>query len=113
MTGTPLDGLQEWIRGIVREEVRCAIADLAGPQIYLSTSEAAEIARVTPGTIRRWVREGRLQGAGAGRDVRVRREELQGIMAPGRRRAPRRDPQTVDALSLDALSAKIAARLGA
>jgi excisionase family DNA binding protein len=49
--------------------------------VYLTTSEVAEKARVTPSTVRRWVDNGDLVPA---------------IITPGRRY--RFDPETVDAM---------------
>lgn len=48
---------------------------------YLSTAEAARVARVSPGTIRRWVRRGELTKHHAGSRVLVRRDELERLMA--------------------------------
>lgn len=48
---------------------------------YLSVAEAASLARVTPGTIRRWVRAGELTRHEAGARVRVRRDELEKFLA--------------------------------
>lgn len=51
---------------------------------YLSTVHAAELADVAPGTIRRWIREGRLVGHRAGRKVCVRRSELEQLLRSDR-----------------------------
>jgi len=52
---------------------------------YLSTTDAATVASVNEGTIRRWVRAGKLRGYRAGRVLRVRRDELDRMLATGRR----------------------------
>lgn len=52
---------------------------------YLSTVAAATVASVNEGTIRRWVRAGKLRGYRAGRVLRVRRDELDQMLATGRR----------------------------
>ncbi len=82
--------LTQWVASAVREEVARVLAGKA-TQEYLSTAEAADRARVAPGTLRRWIREGRLTSHGAGRELRVLREDLEKLMSPGRR-MPRRAP---------------------
>lgn len=47
---------------------------------YMSTTEAASLARVSQGTIRRWVREGELTRHEAGSRVLVRRAELEKLL---------------------------------
>ena len=50
----------------------------------LTTREASEVARVTVGSIRRWVRQGRLERHRAGRKLRISRTELeQWLRNPG------------------------------
>jgi excisionase family DNA binding protein len=78
--------LREMIRAIVREEIRAVIAEAKGDE-WLSTDAAADVARVAPATIRRWVREHRLGEHRAGRMVRVLRSELEALMRGGRRNA--------------------------
>jgi excisionase family DNA binding protein len=69
----------------VRAEVRAALADRAGPASYLSTRAAASMAGVAEGTVRRWIREGRLTGHRAGRVLRVSADELRRLLAGPRR----------------------------
>jgi excisionase family DNA binding protein len=71
--------LRELVAQLVREELRRQ----AGSAQYLSTGHAAELADVAPGTIRRWLREGRLRGYRAGRAVRVKRDELEQLLRAG------------------------------
>jgi excisionase family DNA binding protein len=66
--------LEQRIREIVREEL--AKAKPANDSDYLTTAEAAKLAKVTEGTVRRWARSGRLTTHRAGRVVRVRRSDL-------------------------------------
>ncbi len=47
---------------------------------YLTVAKAAEKADVSPGTIRRWIREGKLVRYKAGRAVRVSRVDLEAFM---------------------------------
>jgi excisionase family DNA binding protein len=78
--------LREFIAELVREEVQRAVA-AAPHDEYLSTHAAAELAQVAEGTIRRWIRQGRLPDHRAGRLCRVRREDLERLLRSGRRRA--------------------------
>jgi len=68
---------------MVRAEVERALARVDSDG-YLSTREAAERAKVHPGTIRRWVREGRLARRGAGSRLRVRVDDLERLLATSR-----------------------------
>ena len=72
--------IEQIIRRIVREELASAANDQTPVGEYLSTTEAAAFARVTPGTIRRWIRAGELTRHEAGAHVRVRRDELEAFM---------------------------------
>jgi excisionase family DNA binding protein len=87
----PVD-LTEWartiVRSVVREEVRAALAEPrlrngrgAGDDGYLSISSAAAYAAVAPGTLRRWIRTGRLPVRRAGRVYRIARNELEDFLA--------------------------------
>ena len=86
--------LREALRDLVREEVavavRAALAGDGGAQSsrteYLSTADAARLAAVAQGTVRRWVREGRIEACGAGREIRLRRADVEALMRGGRRR---------------------------
>jgi len=85
-----VEQLRDLIGSVVREEVAKALAGARGVPAsdpsYLSSAEAAALARVTQATVRRWIREERLKDHGAGREVRVAREELAGLMRPGKKR---------------------------
>lgn len=71
--------LEAMIERVVRRVLAEKPANDAAPE-YLSTAEAARIASVTPGTIRRWIREGELTRHAAGAHVRVRRDELEAFL---------------------------------
>ncbi len=83
-----MSALEEVIRGIVRDEVRAAVAEVmtrnrAAPVTdsgYLSISGAARFASVAPGTLRRWIRTGRLPVRRAGRVYRIARAELEAFL---------------------------------
>lgn len=84
---SPLEaGLREIIAAVVREEIGRALAELRAPDEYLSTRAAAEVAGVAVGTIRRWIREGKLDEQRAGRMVRVRRDDLDRLLRDGGRK---------------------------
>ena len=84
-TTTLEDSLRDLVRDVVREEVTRALAERDTPAEYLTVAQAADVARVARGTVRRWVREGRLADHRAGRVVRVRRNELDHLMRGQRR----------------------------
>ena len=72
--------LREEMQRVLREELRAALADVraadsAGEQ-YLSVFKAAAVAGVHPDTIRAWVKSGRLPEHRAGRELRIRYDEL-------------------------------------
>jgi excisionase family DNA binding protein len=79
------NGLRALITEIVRKEVHAALAEVKALDQYLPTRVAAEVADVAPGTIRRWIREGRLASHHAGRVVRVRRADLKALLQIGTR----------------------------
>lgn len=72
--------LRKLIREIARDEITRALSEHDAPAEYLSTSDAAALAGVATGTIRRWMREGRLARHGSGRLVRVRRVDVERIL---------------------------------
>lgn len=79
------ESLRILLRELVREELARALAERDAPVDYLSVEQAATVAKVAHGTVRRWVREGRLTDYRAGRVVRVRRDELERLMRGQRR----------------------------
>lgn len=88
MSITVITASLEDIRQIVREEVARATQthaqEPAGPR-YLTTEEAAQIARKSPETIRDWIRSGRLRALPrSGRQhYQIRPEDLeQAIVSP-------------------------------
>lgn len=88
------DALRQIVRGEVRDAVREELASIVGdvqqatsPRTdrMLSTAEAATFAGVRRETVRRWFQNGELRGHRAGREWRVRGEDLMHYLA----RAPR------------------------
>jgi excisionase family DNA binding protein len=54
----------------------------------LTVTEAAEQLRITPGTLRRWLREGRIRGTWMGSDAagwRIRESEVERVLEEGPR----------------------------
>lgn len=82
----PLDSLRAWVEALIDQKIKDALG--TGGE-FLSTGEAATMMRITPATLRRWVKEGRLTPLVAGRELRFRRADLDSVMTPsGRARAP-------------------------
>lgn len=75
-----LGALRAMIVDVVREE----LARVATPDEYFTVGEAAEVAKVTTKTIRRWIAEG-MPAHRAGRHLRVTRVDLEARMRGGRR----------------------------
>jgi excisionase family DNA binding protein len=72
-----LDALRDLVREVVRDE----LAGLKKPDAHaLTVAEAAELARVTPGCVRRWIRTRRLRANGAGKLLRVERADLDALL---------------------------------
>lgn len=85
--------LRAIVRDVVREEIRAALSERAADAIrrngsagaahgdgYLSIARAAAFADVAPGTLRRWIRSGRLPVRRAGRVYRIARAELEDFL---------------------------------
>ncbi|MDQ3364345.1 MAG: helix-turn-helix domain-containing protein [Myxococcota bacterium] len=72
--------LRDLVREIVRDEVKRALSAVVQRDEYLSTINAAALAGVHPDTVRRWIREGRLAEHRAGRELRIRRADLETLL---------------------------------
>lgn len=75
--------IDEALRELVAEMVRAELAKQAKAPAndeYLSTRKAGEFASVAPGTVRRWVRAGKLDGYHAGGELRVKRSDLERLL---------------------------------
>lgn len=90
--------MRSMVKQMVREEVSAAVREATRVDEYLSTSSAARLADVTQGTVRRWVKAGKLQCHRAGRVLRVSRLELERLLKSG--------GATNDELSPEELAAK-------
>lgn len=66
--------------GLRAELQRVLVAAKLDHDEMLTTHQAAQIARVAVGSVRRWVRQGRLQRHRVGRTLRVSRIELECMM---------------------------------
>ena len=87
MTASLDAAFRELIRDVVRDELRAALADHRGTPLlaassdpYLSLANAARLADVAPGTVRAWIRAGRLPAKRAGRVFRIARSELEAFL---------------------------------
>lgn len=78
--------LTQLVKAIVdeaRKEARREVLVATTPDEYLSTRAAANLADVTPGTIRDWCAQGKLKKHKAGRVIRVSRRELETLLRSG------------------------------
>jgi excisionase family DNA binding protein len=79
--------IRDEVRQILREELR----DLAmnsnpgtAPDAYLTVKAAAEVIAVSTNTIRNWLKAGTLRGYGTEGTVRIKRSDLDRMMATSR-----------------------------
>lgn len=85
------DMMRSIVRDVVREEIHKALATTvtrngradADGDGFMSIAKAAAFADIAPGTLRRWIREGRVTATRAGRDLRVTRAELMRFLSSG------------------------------
>jgi excisionase family DNA binding protein len=89
--------IAELVRVEVDARVRTALADRPAVPELLSTAEAAQYARVSPRSIRRWLDQGKLRALRAGRELRIRRVDLDQLMRCGRRRSAGLTPEQLAA----------------
>lgn len=80
------DPVRDALAAFIDERIAVAMSKLARPANdgYLTPEDAAELARVTPETIRRWVRAKRLTRVGDARRVLVRRDDLERLIVGSR-----------------------------
>jgi excisionase family DNA binding protein len=85
-------GIRAIVTDVLRDELPAALRKALAEQRsdtavdeFLSTESAARVAAVAPGTIRRWVREGKLVGHRSPHitrnRVRIRRADLERLLA--------------------------------
>ena len=87
--------LVEVVRGVLREELEPRRSTV---DEYLSVARAAAVAEVTPGTIRLWMNDGKLRRHRAGRELRVKRADLERLLrgeAPGIEASPEERAQAI------------------
>ena len=85
-----MESIEQTLRALVAQEVRAEVsrlrAELLRPDEFMSPATAAKLAEVTPETIRRWVRAGKLTRYGVKgakkrtRVLRVSRLELERLL---------------------------------
>lgn len=105
-----MSDIEDTLRRIIKEEVAIALRDMKpANDEYLTTVEAAKLARVTTKTIRAWIAANLLAAEHAGRVWRVRRDQLEALMTtPKRKRKAPAKPMTIR----DHLAARHARRAG-
>jgi len=95
----PMASLTSAIRQLVQTEVAAqvaaALAEWPAVDELLSTAEAARYAKVSPRSIRRWLDHGKLRALHAGRELRIRRADLDELMRSGRRRKVELSPEAL------------------
>ncbi len=80
------DVVREELRAVLDEHARTGFRNVAREERsdgYLSITHAARLADIAPGTLRRWIREGRLPTRRAGRVHRVARADLDAFLRTG------------------------------
>lgn len=89
--------LSEVIEELVEKAVERRIASVAAAasaKEYLTPIEAAQLAKVKPATVRRWLREGRLaRHSAGGRVVRVQRGDVEKLLTCHRRTPQNATPE--------------------
>lgn len=77
------DQVKDALTALIDERIAAVLGKLTKPanDEYLTTSAAAVIARVTPGTVRRWVKRKHLTKHESGGRVRVSRAELERFLS--------------------------------
>ena len=75
------DVIRQTVREVLRDELREALAEMrekrsSSTAEYLTVADASKIADVHEDTIRAWVKAGRLPRRQAGRELRIRRDDL-------------------------------------
>lgn len=78
--------IRQLVQTEVAAQVAAALVERPAVAELLSTAEAARYAKVTPRSIRRWLDQGKLRALHAGRELRIRRADLDQLMRTGRRR---------------------------
>lgn len=89
------------VRRVMREsfdELAARLKHLAIPDEMLTLEQAGEIAKVSPETVRDWIKQKLLRRYGAGRAIRVRRDELLNVR-------PKVEPFDVEQRALEIIRA--------
>lgn len=87
--------IRQLVQTEVATQVTAALAERPAVPELLSTGEAAQYAKVTPRSIRRWLDQGKLRALHAGRELRIRRADLDKLMRGGRRREIELSPEAL------------------
>lgn len=87
--------IRQLVQTEVAAQVAAALAERPAVAELLSTAEAAGYAKVSPRSIRRWLDQGKLRALYAGRELRIRRADLDALMRGGRRRKVELSPEAL------------------
>ena len=95
--------VRDAVRDALREELPAALAKSRpangdGAAEYLSLAGAGKVANVHPDTVRRWLKAGALPSHHAGRQLRVRRDDLVRFLATGPGKGEQTGEQIADAI---------------
>lgn len=80
------------VRQVVREEL-AKLAPQPEPSPFLSTAKAAELCDCHADTLRAAIKAGELREFRAGRELRIRRADLEAWLASGRGNGQRPEPE--------------------
>lgn len=78
-----MSDLEQMIRSIVREELVKILDERERASEWMSAYDAAQILHVHPKTLRKWIREGKLEASRAGKRHRVRRADIDRMLERG------------------------------
>ncbi len=108
MTITLDSVLREMLREVVRDEVSAALREFKETQSaapvrsqeekYLTAPQAAELAGVSPATVRSWAQRGELLSCYAGRLLRIKDSDLRAYLERPRKASSERSPHDDDAM---------------
>jgi hypothetical protein len=101
--------LREELAGVLRQEIPRLVrvdeqSEVMNAPEYVGVKTAADMVSVSPGTIRSWMRSGKLPRAGEGRVVRVSVRDLRALLRGG-------DPPESGARSVEVQAAAIRDRV--
>lgn len=73
----------EQLRVLIREELAKLLDEREAASEWMTAYDAAQVLGVHPKTLRKWIREGKLEATRAGSRHRVRRADIDRMLARG------------------------------